>query len=222
MKITDRIKKLKKLVGSSIKYSYSDEFFTPNSNSSKIIGFQIESLYDISLIVKCEGVINPLNTLKKYNAFKIIKLPLIKSYMGKYVFPVYNCIDQSVKTIFVTKNDIDSSLLKNSDYSLIDELEEAKKRLKLNISVKRNFVCDDEDKVMCKIFKLSKQECEMLKAIGLTPYGWRNTLAETHIFDPNFFNLDTIYQINSDVEKLEEIEVYQGLLKITKTRTQNL
>lgn len=222
MKITDRIKKLKKLVGSNIRYTYSDEFFTPIGFSSKIIGFQIEGLYDINLIVKCEGILNPLNTIKKYKVYKIIKLPLVKSYMGKHVFPVYQCIDQNVKTIFVTKNDVDSSLLKNSDYSLIEEIEEIKKKLKVNISVKKNFVCDDEFKTMCKIFKLSKEEGISLKEIGLSPYGWRNNLDETHIFDPNFFSLDIIYQINTDIEKLEELEIYQGLLKITKIRTQNL
>lgn len=182
------------------------------------MGIQIDGLYDISLIVRCDGVISPLNTVKRFDAFKIVKLPLIKMYMGKHIFPVYNCIDQNVKTVFITKNDIDSSLLKNSDYDVIPELEEIKSKLRINISVKKNFVCDNEDKITQKMFKISQQELEELKKIGLTPYGWRNSLAETHIFDVSYFDLDVIYQINSDVEKLEEIEIYAGLLKLSKSR----
>lgn len=218
MRITDRIKKLKKLIGSEIKYSYSDEFFTPKTSTSKIIGLQIDGLYDINLIVKCEGIVNPLNTIKRYEVFKIIKLPLIKMYMGKYLFPVYNCIDQNVKTIFITKNDIDSSLLKNFDNDIIDTIEDIKQKLKINISVKKNFICDNENKTMQKMFKINEQELSELKRLGLSLYGWRNTLDETYIFDVCYFNLDIVYDINCNIEQLEELEIYSGLLKLSKTK----
>lgn len=218
MKITERIKKIEKLVGSDISYFYSDEFFVPKSLQSKIIGIQINGLFDISLIVKCDGVINPLSTVKSYETFKIVKLPLIKFHMGKYVFPQYGCIGQSIKSIFITKNDIDSSLLKDSEYSLIEEIEEQMKQMKLNLNIKKNFVCDNDLKTMMKMYKLELAEATNLKELGLTPYGWRNTLDETYIFDPSYFNLEVVHEINTLTEKIEELEIYSGLLKLSMER----
>lgn len=218
MKITERIKKIRKLIGSDIYYFHSDEFFTPKIMTSKIIGLEINNIFDINLIVVNEGVISPLNSTKNYDVFKVIKLPLIKLSLGKHVFPQYGCVAQNVKSIFITKNDIDSSLLKDSDYDMIDNLKEINKKMKVNVIIKKNFVCEDEIRSMCKMFKISSDEARELREIGLSPYGWRNTLSETVIFNPSYFNLDIVHDINMLTEKIEEIEIYLGLLKLSKKR----
>ena len=220
MRITERIKKIKKLIGSEIAYSHSDEFFTPKSQYSEIIGIQINDLFDLNIIVKCDGTLNPLGTLKKFDVFKILKLPLVKYHMGKYQFPMYNCVNQSMKSVFITKNDIDSSLLKDSQYDLFVEMEKQIQKYKLNIAVKKNFVCDNDVKVISRIFKVTNEEAILLKDMGLTPFGWRNTLDETHVFNPDYFNLDVIHDINSSIDKMEELMIYSGLLKLSKQKLQ--
>lgn len=218
MRISERLKKIKKSVGSNILYQYSDEYFTQIAPTAEIIGIHVYNLYNIQLIVKCDGMLSPLNTTKKYKVSKIINLPLIKVHLGKMLFPQYNYADFTVKTVFVTKNDIDSSLIKNADFGLIEEMDEIISAQKINLAVKKAFVCDDFVSVVKRMLNISVEEAKVLVSIGMTPYGWRNSLDETNIFDPRLFDTDVIHDINCIHENLEELHIYSGLLKLSEQK----
>lgn len=218
MRITARLRKIKKMIGSEVVYTYQDEFFTPVKPTSTIVGVHVFSLYDIRLIVEMEGIVSPMNTTKKYTVTRMESVPLIKILLGKMVFPVYQCLNQKSKTVFIAKNDIDSSLIKDSDYSYLEKMEKTLNNLKKNINVKKNFICNDPISAIHKIFGVSKEEAKMLKEIGLTPFGWRTNLDETFIFDPRLFDPDIVHEISDAVEQTEKLSIYLGLLKLSKQK----
>lgn len=218
MRITDRLKKIKKLIGSEVIHSYQDEFFTPTKQTAKILDVHVFSLYDIQLLVEIEGVLSPLNTTKKYKVTRLENIPLIKIHLGKMSFPIYQCLNQKTKTIFVSKNDIDSSLIKDTCYSHIEDMEKSLIGLKTNISVKKNFLTDNPLRAIIKIYKVTEVEARTLRDIGLTPFGWRTNIDETFVFDPRFFNHDIVYDIVDSSEQAEKLSIYIGLLKLSKQK----
>ena len=217
MKVTDRIKKIKKLKGDQIKVSFNDEYFTQIGETAEIIDLNIVDLFNIELVVKIKGILRPLGKIKDLTVFREEKLPLVKKSNGAVTYFNYECNNIGVKNIFFTKNDYDSSLIKEWNEEDLSEMEEILRKLKLNVNVKKNFISYSPTKELQKLYSCTAEEAQNLLTIGLTPFGWRNNLDDL-FFISEYFDEDIVYEINNAKKKIEELIITIGIIKLTKER----
>ena len=217
MKLSERIKRTKKLVGSDIIVNTSAASFVQSGNSAKILKIEIEDIFNINLVVKSSGTIYVPEIDDDIFVDNVARIPIVNKSSGRVWYHTYECNNHSVKNIFFTENDYNSSLLKGFDENMVSELEVELEKINKNIILQQKFFNVNNSPVsIASTFTLDENTANRLFVDGLSTNGYRNIDGEMYYL--NLADNKAIFDLNSLFNKKEEIVTQIGLMNLTRER----
>ena len=217
MKLSERIKRTKKLVGSDIIVNTSAASFVQSGNSAKILKIEIEDIFNINLVVKSSGTIYVPEIDDDIFVDNVARIPIVNKSSGRVWYHTYECNNPSVKNIFFTENDYNSSLLKGFDENMVSELEVELEKINKNIILQQKFFNVNNSPVsIASTFTLDENTANRLFVDGLSTNGYRNIDGEMYYL--NLADNKAIFDLNSLFNEKEEIVTQIGLMNLTRER----
>ena len=217
MKIHERIRKIKRAIGSNITYDVSSSIFKQSGATGEILRLEINDLYNIDLVVKFKGEIEPPFMLRSLVVEHIVSLPLVKSRESRIWFSTYETDNDKLKNVFFSLNDYNSSLLKEYDEDVVDNMKAHIRKLDLNIKVQRKAIKERPIESIANKFNTTMEKAVLLHRMGVTVNGWKHHQEEMY-YSKTMTSEEMQNNLQNNIIHREELTMFVGLMELTKKR----
>ena len=218
MKISDRLRRLKKVMGSKIKHTITPYAgFTQNDEYCELLHIDVSGIYDISLVVKSEGVLYLPEEDDLYDMFIIERIPLVAKHSGRTWWHTYESKHSTVKNVFFTASDHNTSLLTKFDPAMIPILEEELEKLELNINLQLSLSTGSSSlSNMMKEYGFNKDICNKFIVNDGNINAIRSISGDDYYLGKG--SPDKLLSIADLIHNREEMSIQLGLMKMSKNK----
>jgi hypothetical protein len=219
MKIQDRVKKIRKMVGVELRHKISpirkgNNVFTQSGDTSLLVGVVIYSLYDIRLIIHINGSLYVESEDDEFVCNHITEIPLVSKKNGVVKFHQVKTHKNNIKVVFVNSDDYKQSETL-VERSVVDMMSKTLKKLDHNIYIQKRCIMeissmDIFDKVS-GAYGFDDATTKDLIICGLTDIGWNNTAP---IFNTANVSKDFMLNYRKLIMQKETLTFNLGMAKL--------